>query len=365
MRNTMDTGAPPTDPAERPHQPAVVSPPEPAPGIPASEVVVSVDHLTKVFVPSPPWLKFLLKSAITSPVTALENVSFELRRGETCVVIGPNGAGKSTLFRILIGLTTPTSGRASVLGNDISAGRRVRSLIGYMPPEGHNLMLRHTCAQNLEFRGRLQGMSRSSMSARIDEVLEQVGLSYARNQAATSLSTGQKARLQLAAALLHRPKVLILDEPTSAVDPVGAHELLLLIEELTVSDGLSVVISSHRLEEIDALEDNVVFLDHGRVIHYGNLRTLRSIWEIPRYRLEFATGVDQPDIARLLDRQPEIEVDVVAGLVEVTTRRPIGEVLASLGPASASLVSVERAMMPLRVLFHKLISGEIEGKVPT
>jgi ABC-2 type transport system ATP-binding protein len=326
-------------------------------------LAVTVQNLSKVFMPSPAWMKLLLKSAINQPVTALENVSFELDKGETCVVVGPNGAGKSTLFRILIGLTTPTSGQAHILGHDIAAGRRVRSLIGYMPAEDRNLMLRHTCAQNLEFRGRLQGMNRKTMPGRIDEVLEQVGIGHARDQAATSLSTGMKARLQLAAALLHQPRVLIRDEPTSAVDPVGAHELLTLIEDLTTNHGLSVVISSHRLEEIDALENKVVFLDHGRVIHYGNLRELRRIWEQPRYRLEFSNEADPMAIARRLEGEPDFEVDVIGSVIEVTTKRPVGDILAVLGPSVDAITSIERAMMPLRVLFHKLISGEIRGEV--
>ncbi len=322
---------------------------------------LSVRHLTKIFEPSPPLMRILLKSAIDEPLVALEDVSFEVAKGETCVVVGPNGAGKSTLFRILTGLTTPTTGHAQILGHDIEAGRQVRELIGYMPAEDRNLMLRHTCAQNLEFRGKLQGISRSELPGRVDEVLDQVGILHARDRAATSLSTGMKARLQLAAALLHKPELLILDEPTSTVDPLGALELLNLIEDLAANDGLSIVLSSHRLEEIEALQHKVVFLDKGRVIHNGDLNALRSLWEAPRYRIEFAEGVDVLDLARRLDTESDVEIDVVGSVVEIGTERPVGAVVAALGSSADQIVSLDRVVMPLRTVFQRLVSGETGG----
>lgn len=328
--------------------------PTPAP------LALSVQHLSKVFLPSPPWMRVLLKSAIKSPIQALDDVTFELERGATCVVIGPNGAGKSTLFRILTGLTTASSGGAWILGTNVDEGRQVRSMIGYMPADERSLMLRHTCAQNLMFRGQLQSIPRKELRPRIDEVLEQVGIAEARDRAATALSTGMRARLQLAAAILHRPKLLILDEPTSTVDPVGAYELLLLIERLKAEEGMSVVLSSHRLEEIDAMQDKVVFLDKGRAIHAGPLRELRQLWERPAFRLEFRSDFDVTPLARQLDADPSVEVDVVGSVVEVTTDRPAGAVLASLGPAIDAVVSMERVAMPLRVLFHKLVTSAAE-----
>lgn len=317
--------------------------------------------LSKTYVPSPRWMKALLKSAIDEPVVALDDVSFEVRRGEICVVIGPNGAGKSTLFRILTGLTTPTSGSATIVGHDINEGRVVRSLIGFMPAEDRNLMLRHTSAQNLEFRGRLQGIPRQELPTRIDEVLERTGILHTKNRAATALSTGMKARLQLAAALLHEPKVLILDEPTSAVDPVGAHELLSLIEQLAKEDGLSILLSSHRLEEIDALQNKVVMLDGGRAVHNGNLAGLRHVYEAPRYLIEFTPDTDVTLVVRQLRQIEGVEIDVVDGSVEIATARSVGSLMASLGAHVDSIISFDQIQMPLRVLMHKLVSGEIEG----
>ncbi len=330
-------------------------------GVGPGDAAVVVSQISKTFYPSPRWMRLLLKSAIDEPVVALDDVSFEVGHGEICVIIGPNGAGKSTLFRILTGLTVPTGGTARIMGHDVRRGRVVRSLIGFMPAEDRNLMLRHTCAQNLLFRGKLQGLSGAGLVARVDEVLEQTGIGHARDRAAISLSTGMKARLQLAAAILHRPRLLILDEPTSAVDPVGAHELLTLIERITAELGLSVLISSHRLEEIDALQNKVVLLDQGRVIHNGNLRTLRHLYEEPRYRIEFEPQTDLADVVGRLTAAG-FEADVGDGAIEVATSGSVGALMGQLGPATDAIVSFDRAEVPLRVLMHKLITGQVEGE---
>lgn len=328
---------------------------------PAPGVVLSVSGLTKVYEPSPPMLRLVLRSSIDEPVTALHDVSFDVEAGKICVIVGPNGAGKTTLFRLLTGLTTPTEGTATILGKDISAGPSVRALIGFMPAEDRNLMLRHTCIQNLQFRGRLQGVPEQELAGRIDEALELVGLSHAGSRAAAALSTGMKARLQLACAILHRPRLLILDEPTSTVDPVGAHELLVLIQDLASRQGISVVLSSHRLEEIDALDDQVVFLDKGSIIHNGDLGTLRAHWEEPLHRLRFTAAEDAEHAEKLLaDAFPGLELSREEEVLEVATDESLGRLIAELGSTTARMESLEKVTMPLRALFAKLLSDEVE-----
>jgi ABC-2 type transport system ATP-binding protein len=319
------------------------------------EPIVEVQHLTKVYEPSPMWMRFLLRSAIDQPVRALDDVTLSVRPGEVCAVVGPNGAGKSTLFRILTGLTTATNGSATIMGSDIEREpRRVRKLVGFMPADDRSLYLRHTCEQNLAFHGRLQGLSGSRLETVVGETLEIVGLGHARTRTGFALSSGMRARLQLARALLHRPRVLILDEPTANVDPVGSHTLLNLIERLTKEQGLAVLLSSHRLEEIDALHDNVAFLDRGMLVHWGDLHSLRDVWENPRVVVRF----DDDDIARVaaggLVSTPgvvEVEGDSVTAVVAGRT----GDLLVSLDGHLAHVVSIEEARMPLRELLTRLV----------
>ena len=257
--------------------------------------LVEVEHLTKIYEPSPSWMKLLLKSSITEPVTAVADLSLEVWPGQVFAVVGPNGAGKSTLFRVLTGLITPTSGRVALAGIDvIGDARKARRHIGFMPAEDRSLNLRHTCWQNLAFHGRLQGIPSAELGPRIDAVLETVGLGHVPDRTGHALSSGMRARLQLARALLHEPDILVLDEPTGTIDPIGAHDLLQLVQRLAAERQLAVLLSSHRLEEIDALEDNVLFINKGEVVHTGSMDSLRDVMEQPLLRLRF----DSPASAR-------------------------------------------------------------------
>ena len=260
-----------------------------------SVLAVTAYDLVKVYEPTPGWMRVFVRSPSQIAVTALDHVTFSVEPGQLCAVIGPNGAGKSTLFRILTGLTTPSGGQVSVLGmNPVVDARRIRRHVGFMPSEERTLFLRHTSRENLRFHGRLQGIEEVRLRSRIDEVLEVVGLWDARDRAGFALSSGMRARLMLARAILHEPKVLVLDEPTGSIDPIGAHEFLELIIKITVERETATLVSSHRLEEIEALRDNVLLLDRGRVVFWGNLDHVKAVAEHKIYEV---VCID-PDAAR-------------------------------------------------------------------
>jgi ABC-2 type transport system ATP-binding protein len=304
-------------------------------------------------------MQLVMRSQVPEAVHALTDVTLDVFPGEACVIVGPNGAGKSTLFRVLTGLTTPTTGSATVMGVDVGSNvRMTRKLVGFMPADDRSLGLRHTCWQNLTFHGRLQGMDRSTLDQRIDETLDMVGLLYARDRAGIALSSGMRARLQLARALLHRPNVLILDEPTATIDPVDAHRLLELIQRLAHEEQLAVLISSHRLEEIDALSDNVAFLDRGHLLHWGTIDSLRGLWETPRAALTFA---EQPAAERCArSMRSHFGDDDVSWdeQCKVSTIAPngIGEILEVLGADVKLLTVCTEWQMPLRDVLARLVS---------
>jgi ABC-2 type transport system ATP-binding protein len=324
-----------------------------------SHPVVEVRDVTKVYTPFPFWLRIMVRSQIKSPLVALDGVSFSLDAGQICGVIGPNGAGKTTLFRILTGLTTPTSGSAAILGSDVThQSLAVRRHIGFMPSDDRSLLLRQTCWSNLAFHGRLRGLPERRLRRRIDEILELVGLTAARDRVGFALSSGMRARLQLARALLHEPQVLILDEPTASVDPVSSHEFLELLRRLAVEKGVAVLVSSHRVEEIEALHDNVVLLDRGQLIHWGDLNSLRSLWERPILEIEFSESVAAELGDRLLRQRKGIEViDRRDGVVIVGTRMGTGAVMALLDGQLSRVLSVRERRMPLRQLIAVMTSG--------
>ncbi|MFD0823392.1 ABC transporter ATP-binding protein, partial [Micromonospora zhanjiangensis] len=250
--------------------------------------VIVLSGLTKVYEPTPRWMRVMARTHVRANVTALDGVDLTVRAGQICAIVGPNGAGKTTLFRIIVGLTTATTGTGRVLGLDVDRDtEQVRQVVGWMPSEDRSLLMRATCRENLHLHGRLQGMSRRAITERIPEVLAKVNLSGQIDSVVAGLSAGMKARLRLARALLPGPRVLILDEPTGAVDPIAAHELLGLITDLVRRERLAVLISSHRLEEIEALRSQTLLLDRGRVKYVGDLDTLREQWERPQLELVF------------------------------------------------------------------------------
>lgn len=261
---------------------------------------IVADNLVKVYEPSPKWMRLLVRSNVKRSVRAVDGISFEVNPGEICVVLGPNGAGKTTTFRMLVGLTTPTSGRSSIMGFDaLKESVNVRRQVGWMPGDQRAFLMRHSVMENLRFHGQLQGMEKNDLMKSIRETLELVGLGGRGRNTVFSLSSGMKARLQLARALLHRPQVLILDEPTGAVDPVASHQLVSLIRDIVTDRQIAALISSHRLEEIETLHSRVLMLDDGRLRYDGDLESLRAKYAGPRFEISFrsSTGADEAELS--------------------------------------------------------------------
>jgi len=332
----------------------------------ADSPLVEVDHLTKIFEPSPAWMSIMLKSSIKEPVRAVHDLSLKVWPGQLSAVVGPNGAGKSTLFRVLTGLITPTSGWVTVAGIDVVGdARTARRHIGFMPADDRSLNLRHTCWQNLWFHGRLQGMSGPKLRSAIDESLATVGLEHVHHRTGHALSSGMKARLQLARALLHEPSILILDEPTGTVDPVGAYDLLQLIQRLAAERGIAVLLSSHRLEEIAALEDNVIFMNHGEVVHTGSMDSLREVMEQPILRLRFDTEASARAAHARLDAFGDLEVSIDGTELAVAGNPSPGVVLPRLGEQLARIEAVDRSRLPLQELISRLMRADVPSEART
>ena len=208
-------------------------------------------------------------------VKAVKGVSFEVPEGRVLGVLGPNGAGKTTAVRMLATLLRPDGGTARVLGVDVRKDpQQVRAnigLAGQYAAVDENL----TGRENLALVGKLTHMSSAEYGARADELLEQFALSDAADRVSRTYSGGMRRRLDLAAALVHRPPVLFLDEPTTGLDPQGRNELWGVIEAL-VSRGTTVLLTTQYLEEADYLADNIVVIDHGSVIAEGTATELKE-----------------------------------------------------------------------------------------
>jgi ABC-2 type transport system ATP-binding protein len=206
---------------------------------------------------------------------AVRGVSFEVRRGEIFGLLGPNGAGKSTTFRMLCGLTSVSAGEATVAGADLRrAGRRVRARLGYMAQK-FSLYGTLTVAQNLRFFGVAYGLSGARLRERIGTALAAFGLEARRDEPAADLTAGFKQRLAMAAALLHEPELLFLDEPTSGVDPIARREFWRRINATALA-GTTVIVTTHFMEEAEYC-DRMLIMARGAELAMGTPAEIRAL----------------------------------------------------------------------------------------
>ena len=215
-------------------------------------------------------------------VVALDGVTFTVPDGEIVGFVGPNGAGKTTTMRIALGVLEPDAGEVRWNGHLLDAEARRR--FGYMPEE-RGLYPKMKVLEQLVYLARLHGLSRPDASRRAAETIEVLGVAERANDRVENLSLGNQQRVQLAAALVHRPDVLILDEPFSGLDPVGVDALTGVLRGEADGRGVPVVFSSHQLELVERLCDRVVLIDHGRIVAAGTIEELRSSRERRRLRV--------------------------------------------------------------------------------
>ena len=227
--------------------------------------------------------------------TGVADLSVEIRAGEIYGLLGPNGAGKTTTIRLLVGLLRPSGGEARVAGHDVSAEPvAVRSVVGLLP-ESAGFYGWMTPVEYLCFFADLHAMPRGEAGPRIEGLLERVGLGDRRSSPISTLSRGMRARLGIARAIVHRPRVLFFDEPTLGLDPVGQRDLLRLIQTMNEDEGATIVLSSHALDQVGEVCARVGIMTDGRLVGQGTAVELRR-------QLRLAPTLDvrvaQTDLAR-------------------------------------------------------------------
>jgi ABC-2 type transport system ATP-binding protein len=207
------------------------------------------------------------------PLKAVDRVGFSIGRGEVFALLGPNGAGKTTLVSMLATDRRPTSGDAFVFGRSIIRERRwVERVIGVVPQD-IALYPKLTARENLRFFGRMYEVQPNELEARIDELLELVGLAPRADDPVGVFSGGMKRRLNIAVALIHRPRLVLLDEPTAGVDPQSRERIFEIVRSLGAS-GTALLYTTHYLEEVEEICDRVAIMDAGKIVAIGSLETL-------------------------------------------------------------------------------------------
>jgi ABC-2 type transport system ATP-binding protein len=223
-------------------------------------------------------------------VQALDGVSFAVRSGEIFGLLGPNGAGKSTTVRVLATLTVPDEGRATVAGNDVARNANaVRRTIGYVPQES-GVDRNATGRENLLLQGRIQGLGGQKLRARVDELIRLVGIDEAADRIVRGYSGGMKRRLDIALGLVHRPTVLYLDEPTTGLDPEVRASMWEEVRRLAEQEQLTILLTTHYLEEADELAQRVAIVSRGNVVVEGTPDELKARLEGDAVHLELEDG---------------------------------------------------------------------------
>ena len=296
-------------------------------------------------------------------IEAVRGVSFEIEKGELFGLLGPNGAGKTTTIKMLITLLIPTSGSARVLGHDVvKDAREVRKRIGYVFGGERGVYERLSGYDNLRYFAELYGVPAKIQKARIEELLELVGLKGREHERAEGYSRGMKQRLHVARGLLHDPEVLFLDEPTIGLDPVGARELRATIASLTAA-GKTILLTTHYMFEADALCDRIAVISQGKIVATGTPGQLKSrvasgsvteveVYGVPEETVErlrklegvLAVWVEERDQAQVLSVQTRADIQLTAAILGHLNGASVGRVShrePTLEDAYVALVTAE------------------------
>jgi ABC-2 type transport system ATP-binding protein len=270
---------------------------------PAPSPVIVLRELTKRYAARKGFREILRSGPRASAVTVVDRVSFDVASGEVFGLLGPNGAGKTTIFKMLSTMVAPNGGDATVAGFDVvGESASVRSVLATVPADERSLNWRLSARENLLLFAALQQVPRADTRSRIDAVLDRVGLATAGSKLVAEYSSGMRQRLLIARALLTRPQILLLDEPTRALDPLSAQELRqFLREELIGRQRCTIMLATHNTDEAFAFCDRVAVLHRGQLRATGATTELSARFGEERYRV-LTLHADHPAFATLEQR---------------------------------------------------------------
>jgi ABC-2 type transport system ATP-binding protein len=317
-----------------------------------TEPVLVVSELTKVYPGRP-------------PTTAVDGLSFALGRGEILGLLGPNGAGKTTTIQMLLSTLEPTSGEVRYFGRSLATARaEILAKVGFASAYS-KLPRRLTVAENLDVFGRLYGLKGSDRRERIRDLLSRFGVWELRRRQVEGLSAGQTTRVMLAKAFLARPRVALLDEPTASLDPDIAVEVRAFVRSRRDEEGVSIVFTSHNMDEVAQLCDRVIFLDRGRIASSGRPDELAASVASARVRLRVTQRLDQlldHVAAAGLTSSSSLDDDIVE--VEIDESR-IAEFLARIAMAGVRYDEIAIRKPTLEDYFLKLAGARAQTQPQT
>lgn len=294
-----------------------------------------------------------LTKTYSNGVKALNGIDLEIKEGDFFAFLGENGAGKSTTIGIVTSLVTKTSGKVEVFGYDLdNEQNQVKNCIGVVPQE-INLNIFEKCLDILVWQGGYYGMSRSLSEARAEELLKQLDLWEKRAEPSKNLSGGMKRRLMIARALMHNPKLLILDEPSAGVDVAVRKGMWDYLKKLN-KDGTTILLTTHYIEEAEELCNNVAMISKGSILRSGNIRDLLSEQESEEFIIEIQNPVtSSPNLTGFKTHL----IDSQTLKVEIKTGKSINDLVTKLSQHSIIVTGIRQNENRLEKLFLKVITN--------
>ncbi len=318
-----------------------------------------VESLEKLWTMKKPVVQVIDVGKAFRTTRAVDGVSFDVRSGEIFALLGPNGAGKSTLVRMMIGMIPPDQGAIRWLDSDGNRMDLDPSQIGYLP-EDRGLYKDQKVGRILEYFGQLRGLTVKDSVKAATEWAERLEITQYLNQKLETLSKGNQQKVQVAAAVLHRPRVAFLDEPFSGLDPVNQELMIELIRSLR-NEGTTVLLSAHQLELVERLADRVLLLSHGKQIVAGTIYDVKS-GEFGGYslRLTYAEPFDEQDVFNLSNEATLDGVEIIEGRSIKLTLKNRSDVNKWLERASTlgDVTDFRGGYLSLHEIYLKAVNGQ-------
>lgn len=292
---------------------------------------------------------------------AVDNININIKEGEIYGLLGPNGAGKSTTIGIMCGLLKPTNGKIEILGVDVTKSMKNQNkLIGLVPQE-IALYGELTAYENLKFFGQLYNLKGRELEESIDRVLDFIGLQDVKKNVANTFSGGMKRRLNIGCALIHSPKIVIMDEPTVGIDPQSRNHILESVKKLNES-GVTVIYTTHYMEEVELICNKIAIIDKGKVIAEGTKEELKNIVSDTNKLVISVNYIDKLNLNNLKSIRGVRLVEIVDGKLEITSSKEINnlnEILMELSKEDIEILGIEQKEINLETIFLALTGRKL------